>query len=457
LAVSSERILVIDDKESIVEILVTALGEEGYRTDSALEGAKAMELAETEDYDLVLCDVKLPDVPGTEILKKIKERPDAPAVIMITAYGSIENAIECMKLGADDYVTKPFNLDEIRQIVSKGLEKTRLMRENRMLREELEDRYRFSGIIGKSKDMQDVFEKIKRVADKDVSVLITGETGVGKELVARALHYNSGRKGKFIAVNCAAIPDNLLESELFGHARGAFTGAVTSKKGLIEEASGGTLLLDEIADLQPLLQAKLLRTLDEGTIRRVGDTENIKVDVRLICSTNKNLSAEVESSRFRLDLYHRVRVMEINISPLRQRQEDIMPLAEHYLALLCEQHGREVSGFSPDAANLMLTQDWPGNVREIINVLEQAVLLCEGNVITREDLEPLLDRLGETGRGDGNVKDMDGTLKEMLGGVEKGIISRVLREEKGSRKATAKRLGLSERALYYKLDEYGLK
>ena len=452
----TEKVLVIDDKQSIVEILETALGEAGYQTDSALDGTRALELAGSDDYDLVLCDVKLPDISGTEILKKIKENKNAPAVIMITAYGSIENAIECMKLGADDYVTKPFNLEEITEIVKKGLEKTRLLRENRMLREELEDRYKFSGIIGKSKPMMDIFERIKRIARTNVSVLISGDTGVGKELVARALHYNSGRRGKLVPVNCAAIPENLMESELFGHARGAFTGAVTAKKGLIEDASGGTLLLDEIADLYMPLQAKLLRTLDEAAIRRVGDNDTIPVDVRLICSTNKDLAEEVEAGRFRLDLYHRIKVMEIVIPPLRERREDIIPLAEHYLANLAEHHDREIHGFSSEAAGRLLGHDWPGNVRELINVLEQAVLLCENDIIDTDTIDPLLSPPSADCRQPQFVLT-DGTLKEMLGRVEKDIISRVLEEEKGSRKATAKRLGLSERALYYKLDEYGLK
>jgi DNA-binding NtrC family response regulator len=390
------------------------------------------------------------------VLKKVTGKKPRTAIIMITAYGSIENAIECMKLGADDYVTKPFNLGELKEVVKKGLERVQLVRENEMLRSEIEQRYNFGGIIGKSKAMRDVFDKIRRVAPSTASVLITGETGTGKELVAKAIHYNSPRSRKaFIALNCAAIPENLLESELFGHVRGSFTGAVANKRGIFEEADGGTLLLDEIAELHPSLQAKLLRTLDDGSVRRVGDNRNIPVDARLICSTNKELTAEVNEGRFRLDLYHRIKVIEIDIPPLRDRREDIVLLAEHFLNKLSGQHGKNVTCIAPDAMNLLLRHNWVGNVRELINIFEQAVILTEGDTLTAEHLMQLT--AGPAAGFAAGVLLKEDSLKKMLGRVEKEIIERILRETGGNRKDAARRMGLSERALYYKLEEYDLK
>lgn len=451
-----ERILIIDDKQSIIEILETALNERGYITASASNGAEALEKLAHEEFELVLCDVRLPDVEGTEILKEIIRKKAGTAVIMITAYGSIENAIECMKLGAYDYVTKPFNLNEIREVVKKGLERVGLERENLKLRAELERKYDFSGIIGKSKAMADTLEKVKRVAPYNASVLITGETGVGKDLVAKAIHYNSPRaRNKFVALNCAAIPEYLIESELFGHAKGAFTGAISSKRGIFEEADGGTLLLDEIAELHPSLQAKLLRALDEGSVRRVGDNRNIPVDVRMLCLTNRDLAAEVRDGRFRLDLYHRIKVVEIHIPPLRERREDIIPLAELYLRKLASEHGRNVMRIAPDAVNLLLQHPWVGNVRELINVLEQAVLLSEKEAVAAEHLPALMPAPSGEFYTAELIKEP--SLKKMLDRVEKDIIFRVLKETDGNRKESAKRLGLSERALYYKLGEHELK
>lgn len=451
----AEKILVIDDKESIVEILSTALSASGYDVETALDGKSAIEMIISDNFDLILCDVNLPDMSGTEILKKAKQMKLPPTVIMITAYGSIENAIECMKFGADDYVTKPFNLDEIKEIVKKGLEKVNLVRENIMLREELGKKYDFSGIIGKSKEMQHVFEKIKRVATTSVTVLITGETGVGKELVAKALHYNSNRTGKLVAVNCAAIPDNLMESELFGHLKGSFTGAVTAKRGLVEEADGGTLLLDEIAELNPSLQAKLLRTLDEGTVRRVGSNSSIPVSFRLICSTNKDLAKEVEKGTFRLDLLHRIKVIEIKIPSLKVRREDINLVLEFYLKKLVEEHNKEITGFSSGAMNILLSHDWPGNVREVINVVEQAVLMTEGNIITEDIISAIISPSSCVISADSIVSE--GSLKDMMSRVEKSIIEKVLSEYGGNRKKAAGRLEMSERTLYYKLEEYNMK
>ncbi|OQA89354.1 MAG: Transcriptional regulatory protein ZraR [bacterium ADurb.Bin236] len=451
----AEKILIVDDKQSIVEILETALSDAGYVTDTAMSGEEALSKLSGNGYDLALCDVRLPDIDGMMILEKAMAGPNPPSFVMMTAYGSIQNAIESMKLGADDYVTKPFNLDEIRQVVKKSLERVRLKRENVSLKEQLGRRYDFPGIIGKSKQMMEVLEKVRRVAPSTATVLITGDSGVGKELVARAIHQNSPRAAeKFVALNCAAIPENLLESELFGHAKGAFTGAFAERKGMFEEANGGTLLLDEIAELHPSLQAKLLRTLDDNFIRRVGGNANIPVDVRLICSTNRNLAEDVEKKIFRLDLYHRIKVVEIHIAPLRDRKEDIMPLAEHFLREVCEEHGLRASGFSQDAVKAMLAHPWVGNVRELANAIEQAALMTEGDEITAERLS----FLSEERCSALSAQIVEGeTLKTAMGKIEKEIIARALEHTGGNRKDTAKKLGLSERALYYKLDEYGLK
>ncbi|HOO57479.1 MAG TPA: sigma-54 dependent transcriptional regulator [bacterium] len=451
-----DRILVVDDKQSIVEILETVLREDGYAVSSAFRGEEAIKKLEEESYELLLCDIRLPDIDGMKILEYAVSREEGPAVIMITAYGSIENAIECMKLGADDYITKPFNLDELRAVVRKVLGNVKLLRENAKLRAELKQKYDFSGIIGKSKQMQEVFEKIKRVAPTNTSVLISGETGVGKELVAKAIHYNSPRARKdFVALNCAAIPEHLLESELFGHVKGAFTGAISNKNGIFEEADGGTLLLDEIGELHMSLQAKLLRVLDEGSVRRVGDNKNIPVDVRLICCTNKRLEEEIEKKNFRLDLYHRIKVVEIAIPPVRERKEDIIAVAEFYLQKISREHGKSLTRLNPEAVTLMLSHQWQGNVREIINVMEQAVLLAESDPVGAGHLPSL----SSSESCDFSVAELLGenTLKKMLDRVEKEIISRVLEEAGGNRKETARRLGVSERALYYKLDEYDLK
>ena len=449
-----DRILIVDDKQSIVEILTTTLEQEGYECVPYTNGQEALAAIQRESFDLLLCDVRLPDVDGMEILKATRSRHPDTTIIMITAYGSIENAIECMKLGADDYVTKPFNLEEIRAIVAKGLEKVRLRRENIALKKEVIRRYEFSNIVGKSKPMHDIFEKIRRVGPTDVNILITGETGTGKELVSKAIHFNSDRRDKpFVALNCAAIPENLLESELFGHVKGSFTGAIATKRGMFEEATGGTLLLDEIGDMQPALQAKLLRTLDEGKIRRVGDTKLIPVDVRLICSTNKNLADEVRQNHFRLDLYHRIRVVEIHITPLRERSEDIPLLVQHYLEPICMEYKRPEMSIDTGAMRLLINHDWIGNVRELVNVLEQAVLLCEGKIISETAIGPLL---GSVYAGPEDYFDTEMPLKQTMGQFEREVLRRALEKHDGSRKETARKLGISERTLYYKMEEYNL-
>lgn len=445
------RILIVDDKRSILEILETALRGEGFETVCTENGRDALAAVAQEPFDVILCDVRLPDVNGTEILRAVREKHPQSTVIMITAYGSIENAIECMKLGADDYITKPFNLEEIKAVIRKGVEKANLVRENIRLREELGQRYGFGNIIGKSKPMQNVFDLVRRVAASPANVLVAGETGTGKELVSRAIHINSARAdGPFVALNCAAIPENLLESELFGHVRGSFTGAIATKRGMFEEADHGTLLLDEVSELHPGLQAKLLRALDENSIRRVGDTKQIPVDVRLICSTNADLREAVRLNRFRLDLYHRIRVVEISIPPLRERREDIPLLSTYYLEKISIEHNRPTCRVSTGAMSRLLAHSWPGNVRELINVLEQAVLLCEMDLIAEEHLTAIL---AEHVPAETQSKEIL-PLKDSLMRSEKDAILSALRACDGSRKDAARLLNISERSLYYKLEEH---
>ncbi|MEW5944933.1 MAG: sigma-54 dependent transcriptional regulator [bacterium] len=449
------NILVVDDKKSIIEILETTLAREGFDVSNRMTGADAVEAIKNEKFDLVLCDIRLPDIDGAEILKTARALVPPLSVIMITAYGSIENAIHCMKLGAEDYVTKPFNLDELKEIVRKALDKVRLLRENVALREEIEKKYGFANIIGKSKQMSEIFSLLKRIAPTDVTVLISGETGTGKELLARAIHYHGKRApDPFVALNCAALPENLIESELFGHVKGAFTGAYTSKRGLFEEANGGTLFLDEIGELQQSLQAKLLRTLDTATIRRVGDTRLIPVDVRLLSSTNRNLEEAVEKNSFRLDLYHRIRVVEIKIPPLRERPEDIPPLVDFYLKRLAKEHKRSASRLSTGALAALLNHHWPGNVRELINVLEQAILLSESATLNDNEILPLL-RPGASSKIPFHLENK--TLKDVTSSLETQVIEHTLKLTGGNRKEAARKLGISERTLYYKLEEYNIR
>src|SRR5512143_1086799 len=388
-----EKILVVDDEPGMRSLLKKVLSKEGYFVTPFEKGEEALDALSSEDYDLAILDIEMPGLNGIELLKRIKRKDAGLNVVMITAYGSLQSAVEAMRLGAYDYLTKPFQMDEIKLVVEKALERERLITENRELHRELEEQYRFTGIVGKSPRMEEVYELVSRVAGTNASVLIQGESGTGKELVARSIHYNSRRKGSpLVILNCAALAEGVLESELFGHEKGAFTGAIRRKAGRFELAHGGTLFLDEIGEIPIATQLKLLRVLQEHEFERVGGEKTIKVDVRIIAATNRDLMAAVREGRFREDLYYRLNVVTINMPPLRERREDVPALAGHFLAKFAQETGKHVEGIDHRAMEMLVHYDWPGNVRELENIMERAVVLEKGDTVTPASL-PLQLRL----------------------------------------------------------------
>lgn len=439
------KILIVDDEAIVRESLHDWLTSDGYQVFTAENGPKALEIMEKERIGIVITDLVMPGMDGIELMKKAKEILPNIEVIIITAYGSIPTAITAMKEGAYDYIEKPFCPERAELLVKKLAEHQELLEENLSLRQRLEERYRFENIIAKSSKMQRVIEVIKVVAKSNATVLITGESGTGKELVARAIQSQSHRRNKpFVAVSCAALPESLLESELFGHEKGSFTGAYAQKKGKFEFANGGTLFLDEIGEMSANIQVHLLRVLEEKEFTRVGGNEPIKVDVRVISATNKDLRKAIEKQEFREDLYYRLNVVSIELPPLRERKEDIPLLAEHFLHKFAMENQKEITGFSPEAMELVLDYDWPGNVRELENAIERAVILAKGGLVTVADLpqENLsLVHLASTGKN----------LKE----IEKNHVLNVLRETGGNYSEAARILGISRMTLYNKAKEYG--
>ena len=443
-------VLVVEDDGAMRELLREALEEEGYEVIAAAGGREGLRKVRGGGVDLVVTDLRMPDLDGLDMMRELRALPAPPSVIMITAFGTIDNAIKAMKLGAADYVTKPFELEELTLSVERALRDRTLRKEVDRLREEVKDRYRMGNIIGRSAAMREVFDMIRRVAASPVSVLITGESGTGKELVARALHFNSPRANlPFMPVNCAAIPDTLLESELFGYKRGAFTDAHRDRSGLLVEAGSGTLFLDEVAELPPQLQAKLLRVLQEREVRPLGSNTSVPLEARIISATNRNLVEMRAQDTFREDLYYRLNVVQIDIPPLRERPEDILPLAGHLLELASERAGCGPRRLEPEAAKALLAHHWPGNVRELENVLERAVALSQEEVILLGDLPP---SLLEPRSGD--VLAAAARRKMTLSDIEREYILHVLDEEEGNKTRTARRLGLDRKTLYRKLEEY---
>jgi two-component system response regulator PilR (NtrC family) len=427
---------------------------EHYDVTSSSDGHAGIACIDKDIFDLVITDMKMPKVDGFELLKKIKEISPETLVIMITAFGTTETAIEAMKLGAYDYINKPFKIDEIRLIVKKAIEKKRLREELSLLREQIKTSYSLENIIGKSAKMQDMFSIIPKIAQSNSNVIIIGESGSGKELVAAALHNLSLRREKnFVTINCAAFPEGLLESELFGHMKGSFTGALYNKQGLFEIADGGSLLLDEIGEMPINLQAKLLRVIESGMFRRVGGTNDIKVDVRIISATNKNIKEEIEAGRFREDLYYRLNVVPINIPPLRERKEDIPLLADHFLRKISHVPKR----ITPEAMKLLLEYPWKGNVRELENVIERIALLIDKEEITAADLPSDIMSYPRDKKFVPELTTKGIDVDEIIGDIEKRYLVRALDLVGGVKTDAAKLLNLSFRSFRHRLQKYGIK
>jgi two-component system response regulator PilR (NtrC family) len=448
------RILIVEDEKSMREVLKILLEGERYEVVSASDGLEGLSYLANDIFDLVITDIKMPKVDGFELLKKTKEISPDTIVIMITAFGTTEAAIEAMKSGAYDYINKPFKIDEIRLIVEKALEKKRLSEEVSLLRKRVKTTYRLENIIGQSPQMQELFRLIPKVAQSSSNVLIIGESGSGKELVAAALHNLSNRKDRnLVAINCAAFPEGLLESELFGHMRGSFTGAVHNKQGLFEIADNGSLFLDEIGEMPINLQAKLLRVLEHGSFRRVGGTTDIKVDVRVISATNKDIKAEIASGGFREDLYYRLNVVPIHIPPLRERKEDIPLLVEHFLSKISNQPRKISSG----AMRMFLGFPWKGNVRELENVIERTALLTEKEEITPADLpNEILGYTTDT-KEIPELTEAGIDIDAIIGDIEKKYLLKALEKSGGVKKEAAKLLNLSFRSFRHRLSKYKTK
>jgi two-component system response regulator AtoC len=444
-----EKILIIDDEKNICTSLTYAL-EDDYTIFSETNPDKGVEIIKNENINLVLLDLKIGNINGIDILKEIKNINKNIVVIMMTAYGTIESSVEAMKIGAYTYLTKPLNIDELVITIKQALEYQGLFNKVNELNNQLREKYSYKGIIGKSKEMLKLFELIEKIKDVDVNVLITGESGTGKGLVARAIHY-SGKysRERFVEINCAAIPEGLLESELFGHKKGAFTGADRDKTGKLEYAGKGTILLDEIGDMSLNLQSKLLRVIEQKEFSPVGSNEIIKSEARIIAATNKNLLELIENNNFRLDLYYRLNVININLPPLRSRREDLPLLFEHFIKLYNKKFGKNVRKLSSEAERMLLSYSYPGNVRELSNIIERAVLLSEDGDI-KEDFIPNEVKIN-------SIIDLDNLYGLSLKSVEKKVIEAALKINQGKRNETAKMLGISERGLRNKINEYDLR
>ena len=451
-----KRILIVDDEESFRHMLSVILIKEGYEVDTSSNGEEGLQKASASPFDQILCDIRMPRMDGLVFLREIKKTGAETTVIMMSAYGTVDTAIEAMKLGAYDYISKPFKPDEIILTLRKSEEREQLRRENQLLRKEVGKEYSFENIVSKNEKMQKMFDVIRKVSQYKSTVLITGESGTGKELVARALHYNSDRsQSPFIAVNCGAIPENLLESELFGHAKGAFTDAIRTKKGLFEEADGGTLFLDEIGELPGQLQVKLLRVLQDGEIRRIGESKSIQIDVRIVAATVKDLSKEVNEGHFREDLFYRLNVLPIHIPPLRERKEDIPLLIQHFIGKYNQTMNKNVADVDHNAMDTLMNYKWYGNVRELENTVERAIVLSEKNNIGLENLPIEIQNFKEESQLE-VLSEEEYSIKKASKSLEVNLIKKALRRTKGNHTHAARLLEISHRALLYKIKEYGI-
>ena len=454
------KIIIIDDEPAMVEVIVTLCREKGHQVFPFSSAAKAVEQMASIDPQIVITDVKMETMSGFDVLRHVKENHRQTPVILITAYASVDTAIEAMKMGAYDYITKPFKIDELQMTMQRALEFQSARQENPYLRKELKNKYQFENIIGTSRKMQEIYNLIAKVADTDSTILIQGESGTGKELVARALHFNSSRQHQpFVAINCSALPENLLESELFGHKKGAFTGAVSDKRGLFEEAELGTIFLDEVNSMATSLQTKLLRVLQEREVRRVGDNKSVPINVRVLGATNEALQPKIKDGSFREDLYYRLAVIPVEMPPLRERLEDMPLLVKHFLQKQSAQTGSEPKKIDPKALELLCAYDWPGNVRELENAIERACALCEDDMIAPNDLPPQIVEFADedAARRARAMKPVGKSLDEFIQEQERHYIEATIAKFNGAREKAANVLGISMATLYRKLEIKGRK
>ncbi len=454
------KLLIVDDEESIREFLEIMLKKEGYEITCAEDGAKAIEALSKKNFHMVISDLQMPNVTGIELLKHVKDNYPDTVFMMITAFGTTENAVEAMKMGAYDYLTKPFKLDEVRLNIQNALRSNTLELENRSLKKELVKEYSFANLVGNAPAMHKVYDLIKRVSGTSSNVLVTGDSGTGKEMVAKAIHYNGPLKDKpFISVNCGAIPENLMESEMFGHKKGSFTGAVVDKAGLFEAADGGTLFLDEVGELPLTIQVKLLRAIQERMIRRVGATDDLKVDVRIIAATNRDLLKMVNDGTFRQDLYYRLNVIDIKTPSLKDRKEDIPLLVHHFLKKYNERLTKTVVGISDEAMEVLKKYDYPGNVRELENIIERTVALEGGATILPESLPPFVNTPAGRKLASSNeiqVTEAGVDLDKIIGQIEKELIIKAVHQANGVKKRAAKLLNITFRSMRYRVEKYNL-
>jgi DNA-binding NtrC family response regulator len=454
--VRKHKILVVDDEHLIRWSLEQNLKKQGYEVMTAGTGEDALRLLREETPDLMLLDIQLPGISGMEVLEKVKEMEEEIIVIMVTALGVLETAVKAMRIGAYDYINKPFNLDELAIVIRKALETSELKKEVAHLRSEQSRKYGIDNIIGRSKHMQNVLAMVEKIARSDAStVLIQGESGTGKELIAKAIHYESARAEKpFMAINCAAVPETLLESELMGHEKGAFTDAKMQKKGLFEMADGGTIFLDEIGDMEPGMQAKLLRVLEERSFRRVGGTRDVQVDVRIVSATNKDLLKAMEEKTFRNDLYYRIQVIPIYLPPLRERKDDIIPLAEHFINYFNREFGKNVKSISRMAEKFLTEYTWPGNIRELKNVIERAIILENEETLLLEHLpQEIVTKTGGAGAGSSGFRLPPEGID--IEDVERELIRQALEISEGNQSKAAKKLNLGIDAFRYRMKKFG--
>jgi two-component system response regulator PilR (NtrC family) len=454
-----EKVLVVDDEQSMRDVLSIMLKRAGYGVTIASDGEEAIGHIGKEIFDLVITDLKMPKVGGLDVLKAVKSASSETVVLVITAFASAESAVEAMKHGAYDYLTKPFQVDEVQLIIRNALERRRLSTENMLLKREMASQSSFAQIVGQSDAIQKVFDVVRKVADSKSNVLICGESGTGKELVARAIHYNSARAPMpFVTVNCSAVPETLLESELFGHMKGSFTGAIANKAGLFEVANGGTVFLDEIGDTTPAIQVKLLRVIQEREFRRVGGTQDVKVDVRIVAATNRDLEKAVAEGAFREDLYYRLDVIPIRLPPLRMRTGDIPLLLKHFLDRFAQESGKPAPTLTPDAMHVLLAHEWRGNVRELENLIERVVAFSIGAPVTDNDIRGWLHRPVSAQQALPTDLPEDGLdLEGLVNSIEKDLLVKALERTKWVKKKAARLLHLNTRSFRYRLEKYAIK